>query len=176
LKPMLIITVLTVAFSTIGAHIAAAQVTTETFMLVPGIPGESTAAGHEDWIDVHSFSQNLNGSKKDQGACTVSVVAAKLRTVASKGLKVKVPCASACAVRGTVTADKATARKLGASKVASGRGKAIEAGTVTVTLRAGKQVARRLKALKSAKVTVKITVTPQGGGAQTASRKLTLKR
>lgn len=73
---MLIITVLTVAFSTLGTHIAAAQITTETFMLVPGIPGESTTAGHQDWIDVYSFSQNLDGSKKDQGACTVSMVTA----------------------------------------------------------------------------------------------------
>jgi len=72
----LIITVLTIAFSALGTHIAAAQTATQTFMLVPGIPGESTAAGHQDWIDVYSFSQNLDGSKKDQGACTVTVLTA----------------------------------------------------------------------------------------------------
>lgn len=76
MKQMLIVAALTVAFSAFGTHIAAAQSTTETFLLVPGIAGESTAAGHEDWIDVYSFSQNLDGSKKDQGACTVSVVTA----------------------------------------------------------------------------------------------------
>ena len=73
---MLIVTVLTVAFSTLGTHIAAAQTTTQTFMLVPGIPGEATEADHQDWIGVYSFSQNLDGSKKDQGACTVSMITA----------------------------------------------------------------------------------------------------
>lgn len=80
---MLIVIVMAVAFSTVGAHIAAAQITTETFLLVPGIPGESTGAGHEDWIDVNSFSQQLNGSKNDQGACTVEVVTPIDRAVSS---------------------------------------------------------------------------------------------
>jgi len=73
---MLIVTLLTVAFLTLGTHIAAAQTTTQTFMLVPGIPGEATEADHQDWIGVYSFSQNLDGSKKDQGACTVSMITA----------------------------------------------------------------------------------------------------
>ena len=42
------------------------------------------------------------------------------------GLKVKVACASACTVKGSLKADKATARKLGTKKVASGKGKAGE--------------------------------------------------
>ena len=106
----------------------------------------------------------------------VTLGSAKLRSLASKGLTVKVPCAGACTVRGTMTADKATARKLGTSKVASGRGKMARAGTAKVTLKASKKVARKLRGLKKAAVTVKVTVTPKGGAAQTVSRKLTLKR
>jgi type VI secretion system secreted protein Hcp len=73
---MLFTAVLAVAFSALGALTAAAQIVTETFMFVPGIPGESTNGDHQDWIDIHSFSQNLDGSKKDQGACTLAVVKA----------------------------------------------------------------------------------------------------
>jgi len=107
---------------------------------------------------------------------TFAVSAAKLRALASKGLTIKVPCAGACTVRGAVTADRATARKLGTSKVASGSRKMAKAGTAEVTLKASKKVARKLKRLTKARVTVKVTVTPKGGAAQTASKKLTLKR
>ena len=37
-------------------------------------------------------------------------------------------------------------------------------------------VARKLRGLKRARVTIKVTVTPKGGAAQTASKKITLKR
>ena len=76
LKQQLFSTSVAVAFLVLAAPHAAAQITTQTFMLLPGIPGESTSPGHEDWIDILSFSQNLDGSKKDQGACTVSLAKA----------------------------------------------------------------------------------------------------
>jgi hypothetical protein len=75
-----------------------------------------------------------------------------------------------------MTAGKATARKLRTKKVASGKGKAKKAGTAKVTLRTSRAVGRKLKRLESAKVTIKVTITPKGGAAQSASRALTLKR
>jgi Ca2+-binding RTX toxin-like protein len=109
-------------------------------------------------------------------AVAIKVGAAKLRTLASKGLTIKVACATACTVKGSMTADKATARKLGTKKVAKGSGRAKKAGTAKVTLKTSRKVARKLKKLKAAKVTIKVTVTPKGGAKQTGSRKLTLKR
>ena len=99
----------------------------------------------------------------------------RLGRFAAKGLKLKVPCAAACTVTGTATADKATARKLGTKKIASGTGKASRAGTATVTLKPSRSVARKLKKLRSAKVTIKLTAS-SGGTKRTASRTLTLKR
>ena len=116
-----------------------------------------------------------NGGGDGAGKLSLSIAGATLAAVASKGLKVKVACAAACSAKGTATADKATARKLGAGKVAGGSGKAAKAGTVTVTLKVAKKVARRLKRLKSARLTVKVTVT-EGGATRSGSRKVTLKR
>ena len=109
------------------------------------------------------------------GALKLSLGSAKLAAVAAKGLKVKVACVAACTATGTMTADKATARKLGAKKIGSGKGKATKAGTATVTIKVAKKVARKLKRLKSAKVTVKVTV-KQNGASRSISRALTLKR
>ncbi len=109
------------------------------------------------------------------GAFTFTMGAAKLASL-SKGLTIKVPCATACTVKATMTADRKTARKLGTKKVAKGRGKLAKAGTAKVKVKASRKIARKLKKLSSAKVTIKVTVTPKGGAKQTASRKLTLKR
>jgi Ca2+-binding RTX toxin-like protein len=145
--------------------------------------GQDTAV--VDTIDVVVNCENVDG-KVPTGPggpggpggskLNIALGSAKLRSLGSKGLTVKVPCAAACTVRGTMTADRATARKLGTSKVATGRGKLAKAGTAKVTLKASKKVARKLRRLKKAAVTVKVTVTPKGGAAQTISRKLTLKR
>jgi hypothetical protein len=111
----------------------------------------------------------------DTKKVTITIGKAKLAAMASKGLKVKVACAAACTAKGTITADKATARKLGTRKLAKGAGKAASAGTATVKLKASKSVARKLRRMKSAKGKVKITV-KQAGKTSTISRKVTLKR
>ena len=116
-----------------------------------------------------------NGGPAGGGKVSISVAKAKLAAIASKGLKISVPCASACTVKGSVTADKATARKLGTKSVAKGSGKAAGAGSAKVTLKASKKVARKLKKISKAKVTIKVTV-KQGGATSTATRTLTLKR
>jgi hypothetical protein len=104
----------------------------------------------------------------------VTFGSSKLRTVASKGLTLKVACSAACTATASMTADKATARKLGAKKIGSGQGKLAKAGTATVKVKVARKLARKLKRLKSAKATVKVTI-KQGGKTQTVSRKLTMK-
>jgi len=137
-----------------------------------------------DAVDVVTNCETVEGAGSNGGPAgpagpglkaTITIPAAKLAAVAAKGLKVKVSCAAACSATGSLTADAATARKLGTRKVASGSVKAAKAGTATVTLKVAKNVARKLKRLKSAKGTVKVTVR-QGGTTRSISRKLTLKR
>lgn len=67
--------ILAVALSILGTHSVAAQ-TTQAFMRVPGIPGDSETDGREDWIDVLSVAQLFTGAEKKTGACTVSVTKA----------------------------------------------------------------------------------------------------
>lgn len=50
-----------------GSGTAEAQV--NTYLLVVGVPGESTDALHAGWIDLQRFSQTLEPSKKDIGSC-----------------------------------------------------------------------------------------------------------
>ena len=116
-----------------------------------------------------------SGGQSGGGAFKVTFGSSKLRTVASKGLALKVACSAACTVKATMTADKATARKLGVKKIGSGKGKLAKAGTAKVKVKVAKKPARKLKRLKSAKATIKLVV-KQGGKATTLSRKLTLKR
>src|SRR6185436_10737853 len=49
---------------------------TDTFMLVPGIPGDSAARGHENWIDVISLQQSWPGQVRKGTSCDVTVVKA----------------------------------------------------------------------------------------------------
>jgi Ca2+-binding RTX toxin-like protein len=136
-----------------------------------------------DAVDVVTNCETVEGAGSNRGPAPggpagglkFTIGPAKLAALASKGMKLKVACAAACTVSGTMTADKATARKLGTKKVATGKGKASGAGTATVTLKPSRSVARKLKKLNAAKVTVKITAS-SGGAKQTASRTLTLKR
>ena len=132
-----------------------------------------------DAIDVVTNCETVegagsNGSPSGGGAMKVTFGSSKLRTVASKGLTLKVACSAACTATASMTADKATARKLGAKKIGSGQGKLAKAGTATVKVKVARKLARKLKRLKSAKATVKVTI-KQGGKTQTVSRKLTMK-
>ena len=131
-----------------------------------------------DAIDVVSNCETVEGAGSNGasgGKVTMTFGSVKLAALAGKGLKVKVACTAACTAAGTATADKATARKVGAKKIGKGKGKAAKAGTATVTIKAPKKIARKLKRLKSAKATVKVVV-KQGGKTTSLSRKLTLKR
>jgi len=59
-----------VASVTALAPTAFAQIRTQTFALVPGIPGSSTDEHHAGWIEVASLSQGLSTAKKGT-ACDV---------------------------------------------------------------------------------------------------------
>ena len=71
-KPILTCLLVTALF-TATAHPAAAQ-NSDTFMLVPGIPGESQDFRHKDWIDVISLSQSFDSTAKGRTPCTVAVI------------------------------------------------------------------------------------------------------
>lgn len=71
MKQIVRFTIMTVALLVLGVSSAVAQ-TTSAFMLVPGIPGDSTQERHADWIDLVSVTQTFNGSGKGN-ACTVVV-------------------------------------------------------------------------------------------------------
>jgi type VI secretion system secreted protein Hcp len=51
---------------------AAAQVT-DTFMLAPGIPGDSTDEAHRNWIDVISVTQSFDAAAKASSACGAAI-------------------------------------------------------------------------------------------------------
>ena len=95
----------------------------------------------------------------------MTIASAKLK---GSALKVKVACASACTVKGSL---KAAGKKIG-----SGKKKATKAGTVTVKVKLTKKARRAVKRGKQIKATLKVTVTPKGGAAASASKKVTLKR
>ena len=94
--------------------------------------------------------------------------AVKLKSIVKQGLKIKVACASACTVAGTL--------KSGARKLGSGRAKSAKAGKVTMTVKLTKKAKRAIKGAKKVKATLKVTATPKGGAAVSITRKLTLKR
>jgi RTX calcium-binding nonapeptide repeat (4 copies) len=134
-----------------------------------------------DAVDVVANCETVEGAGSNgppsggNGAAKVTFPKGKLSAVAAKGLALKLTCSAACSATATMTAEKATARKLGAKKVGSGKGKLAKAGTATLRVKVAKKLVRKLKRLKTAKTTVKVIV-KQGGKTQTISRAVTLKR
>jgi type VI secretion system Hcp family effector len=85
--------VLLLAVVTIALVPTAASAQSETFMFVPGIPGDSTDANHKDWIVVSSLRQTWDVATKKQSSCQVEIV---------KGLDIAGPRLWAAAVMGQV--------------------------------------------------------------------------
>ncbi|HZB74734.1 MAG TPA: hypothetical protein VE526_00825 [Solirubrobacteraceae bacterium] len=98
------------------------------------------------------------------GAPAITVAGAKARTVARRGLPVRVSCAAACAIRVQLRV------KALRGVVASATGSAAAGATVTLTLRPKPAVRRKLARMRGAKATVKVVV----DGAAPITRKLTL--
>lgn len=65
-------TVLAICLVRFGVGPASAQ-TTQTFMLVPGVPGDAVADRYEGWIDVYSITQTHDPSIKRANACSLEV-------------------------------------------------------------------------------------------------------
>jgi hypothetical protein len=101
-------------------------------------------------------------------ALKLKVARASLRRVAAKGLKVTVPCATACIVDGRLTLK---GRKLGAKRVVREA-----AGAATLTLKPRAKAARRLKRMRSAKLTVRVVVTLADGTATTLTKAVRVSR
>ena len=75
--------------------------------------------------------------------------------------------------RHTLTADRATAKRLGTRVVASGR--ASGTGTVTVTATLAKKARKRLGRLRKGKATMALVAT-EGGATRRFAKVVTLKR
>jgi type VI protein secretion system component Hcp len=93
MKRVLVATAATLTMS-VGFPFSAAAQSTETFMLVPGIPGQSVNEAFKDWIEVSSVAQSFTGGRNT--ACTV---------VAGKFLDPAGPKLWAAAVTGQVLGD-----------------------------------------------------------------------
>jgi Ca2+-binding RTX toxin-like protein len=132
--------------------------------------GIGTDTAVVDTIDVVANCETVDGkapSKGGGGGVALKVKRTSLRALAKHGLKVTVPCATACRVSGALL--------LRGKKVGGGSGRANAAGTVTVKLKLAAKAKRRVKRLRKATVTVRVTVT-SGGAAQSGTQTLKLKR
>jgi Ca2+-binding RTX toxin-like protein len=97
-----------------------------------------------------------------------SLAKVKLGVLRAKGLTVKVPCAAACKVSGTITYK--------GKKVGGGRTTALKAGTAKAKLKLTRAGKARLKKVRTAKLVVKVTLTPADGAKVTGKKTLTVKR
>jgi type VI secretion system secreted protein Hcp len=71
-KRLVVIGALVLGVLATGSGEAYAQF--QTFMLVPGIPGDATDAQHPDWIEILSMSQGATSTKKTVACSDLSVL------------------------------------------------------------------------------------------------------
>ena len=62
-----------ICFVGLSAERASAQDAAATFMLVPGIPGDSSTEGYVGWIAVSSFAHAFNPIEKTDNVCSLSI-------------------------------------------------------------------------------------------------------
>ena len=96
------------------------------------------------------------------------------RKALKRGIAAAHDCAAACTVKLTLTADKATARKLGTKLIA--KGKASGSGTVTVTARLTKKARKRLGRLRSGGKATMALVATEGGATKRFAKVVKLKK
>jgi type VI protein secretion system component Hcp len=70
---VLIAGIVAICFVGLSAERAFAQQNT-SFMLVPGIPGDSINEGYAGWIDVRSLTQSFDASAKNANVCSLAVI------------------------------------------------------------------------------------------------------
>jgi hypothetical protein len=135
-----------------------------------------------DTIDVVAGCETVeSGGAAGGGGGEVAIAVSgkrSIRALLSRGLTVSADCSTACRIAGALHVDRKTARKLRlrGSKVAGGSGRTAQAGTATARLKVTGKAKRRLRRLRGATVTLRVTVTPDGGAAIKDSRRLRLKR
>ena len=132
--------------------------------------GIGTDTAVVDTVDVVANCETVDGAGPGPGpgpaaGLSFTVKRTKLRALASQGLKVAVPCPSACTVSGALV--------LGGKKVGGGRAQG--SGTVSLKLKLDRKAKRRVKRLRKATLTVRVTVT-SGGAAQQGTQTLKLRR
>jgi Ca2+-binding RTX toxin-like protein len=101
---------------------------------------------------------------------------ASIRTLARKGLTLSVACPAACTASAALTVDKATARRLHATRIGGGSERLRKAGAAKVALKLSRKVKARFKRLRKATVTVTVTVKGADGTKRTGSKTLKLSR
>ena len=107
--------------------------------------------------------QKLNGPKR------------YTRKSLRKGIKVDWSCTAACAVKLTLTADKKTAKRLGAKLLVSGKGAIAQAGTVHFRAKLTAKARKRIGRLRNGRGTIAVVVR-EGGAKQRLTQAVTLKR
>jgi hypothetical protein len=105
--------------------------------------------------------------------------ALKLKTILAKGLRVKARCSQRCRLAGTLTLDRATARKLGlgrrATVVARGTTQLTRPGSATLTLKFTPAAKRKLR--RARKLTANLSIVAGNSAGETRqSRRLKLTR
>jgi type VI secretion system Hcp family effector len=63
---------LAIGLTAVSSGNAFAQ-STESFMFIPGVPGDAIADRYENWIDVFSVLQSLDASGRKGSACSLSI-------------------------------------------------------------------------------------------------------
>jgi Ca2+-binding RTX toxin-like protein len=97
------------------------------------------------------------------------------RKALRKGIAVAWDCAAACTVKLTLTANKATAKRLGTKLLVSGRGKLAQAGTVRFKAKLTKPARKRLGRLRRGRGKIAVVVT-EGGATKRLTQSVALKR
>jgi hypothetical protein len=116
----------------------------------------------------HNGGGGGGGGGGNGAGLAFSLAKVKLGALAGKGLTIKVPCAAACSVSGTLT--------YRGKKVGGGRGTALKAGSATARLKLTRAGKKALRKVRKAKLTVKVTMTPADGAKVTGRRTVTVKR
>ena len=138
-------------------------------------PGEDRA--DVDPIDVVANCEEVGKLGPPPGAVdgTLNGPGSYTRKALKKGLAVAFDCAAACTVKLTLTADRKTAKTLGARLIASGTGSIAHAGTVKFRAKLTKKARTRIGRLRKGGGTVAALVT-EGGATKRYTQAVKLKR
>jgi hypothetical protein len=106
------------------------------------------------------------------------------KTLAARALRqgraaFRVECSAACRVRASLRVGRTTARRLGLGRsraIATASGSRKAAGTAKLRLRPSRKARSRLARVRSYRATLRVTITPSGRAATTASARVRVRR